>query len=240
MRRLAGHEFGEGHVGAGERARRSRLHELEHPAVPAIDRERHGEDGGVASLAEHLSLGPLEQIGRSQICDDEPPPGLQRFPHGGQRSLVPALLLGRRAGRGAAARGEDGEGVVSLGEGDPALGHPDAFGRHASQSEQRRSLVAGSLRDRRDTSSLERRVRARRLFGVQQRLDIRAPVAAVPAWTAVAGQLAGVTPAAQGVEADAKLRRRLAEAEPSFAVRSSYAHIEGEVEVAGRSEVHQF
>ena len=74
----------------------------------------------------------------------------------------------------------------------------------------------------------------------QERLDVSAPVTAVSAGAAVARQLAGVAPAAQRVEADAELRRRFAEAEPAFAVRSSYAHTGGVVGVAGRSEVHQF
>ena len=115
---------------------------------------------------------------------------------------------------------------------------PSAATRARASSGARRSPAtcgAGAMR-----AASRPRGRGGRILGAQQRLDVGAPVAAMSARTAVAGQLAGVAPAAQRVEADAKLRRRFAEAEPAIAVRSSYAHTGGEVEVAGRSEVHQF
>ena len=148
--RLAGHELGEGHIGAGEGARRSRLHELEHRAVPAADCERDGEDGGVSALSQCLRLRPLEQVRRSQIGDDESPSGLEHFPYRRQRSPREAFVFGGGAVAGPAACSEDRERVVSLGQRDPAGGHSDTLGRHARQSEQLRAPIAGDLRGRRD------------------------------------------------------------------------------------------
>ena len=98
---------------------------------------------------------------------------------------------------------------------------PSAATRASASSCARRSpaTCGADASDRRFSC----RVWGRRI-DAQQRLDVGASVATMSAGAAVAGQLAGVAPAAECVEADAKLRRRFAEAEPAFAVRSSYAH----------------
>ena len=219
-------------VGAGEGARRSRLDELEHRAVPA-DRRRAARRGWPrrrAGGATSASARSSRLVG-AKVGDHEPAAGAQHLPDGRAADSRRALILGGRAAACAGCvRVRTRNVVVALWRARSCTRSrptPSAATRaRVSRGARRSRLVRtrrGGCRDRR----LLGRVRRRRVFGAQQRLDVAAPVAPVAARTAVAGQLAGVAPAPQRVEADAELGRRFAEAEPAFAVRSSYAHVPG-------------
>ena len=235
--RLARHELREGDVGAAERARRSCLDELERGTVAAGHGHRHGQQSDVTVPAERLHLRPLEQGGRGEVADHQPAPGAQHLPRDRTGRLRTGLLL-MPAGA-AAAEPREHDDLVLVSDGDPALVYADPFRRHARERQERcTQVVQGEAAGHGGHGG--RTPPLGRALGTQERLDVGAPIAPVAAGAAVDGQLAGVAPAAQCVEAHAQLRRRVAEAEPAVAGCSSYTHpSRSRAGVGGRSEVHQ-
>ena len=237
-RGLAGHELGERHVRAAEGPRRARLDEFHDGAVAAIGRQRHRQNRDVAALSVDLGVGALEEVGRGKIGDHQPAARAEHLSHRRKRLAGPGHLVGG-ASAGPALCTEDAESATTCGDRDPAVGHAYALRRDTGEGQEGSAQVfrgEGPCREVRPTGGDTRRYAAPTLRA-HEGFHVGAPVAAMTAGAAIAGQPAGVAPPPERVEAHAELRRRLAEAEPVLSVRTSYAHGGKGAGVSGRSEV---
>jgi len=126
-------------------------------------------------------------------------------------------------------RGRDAKTPIVVHGGDDARGDPDAVGRGLCQCVKRGKCggesVVGVAGCRGGRFAAVVRTRATAGLPAEELLDVRTTIPPVPPGTAITRKLAGVAPAAEGVEADAQETSRLAEAQPRFAVGLACPHV---------------
>ncbi len=224
-RGLASHEFGERHARAVERARRARLDEFHDGADASVGVQRQRENGRVAPLPVDRGVAAVQEAGRGEVGDDQPTTRAEDFSD--RRKWVSGaghVLFDSPAGPAVCA--QDTKASVVRAEGDPAGGHAHALGGDARESEQRCLQVNRVEWDGLQICSpgMDGGDRPAPVLDVEQGLHVGAPVATMAAGAAVAGDLAGIAPPPERVQAHAEFLRRLTEAEPVISVRSSYLH----------------